>query len=223
MKKLLLTIGLAAIGVSAFAQGNFVFSAGGRYVWDNWSTVATGLPRADASNNVAFLIGTTGTPLVDTAMGMTSVPTNQTTAINGVAAWTSILNDPSFKLATNSADGSLVVGTTTTVGGFSYLAGGAFTVAGTAAGGGAITLYVIGWSYLYANPFLAQAANSPVGWSAPITYAYGAGPLPGPPGTPGAIGDTLGRFGVAPVPEPATFALVGLGAAALLISRRRKQ
>ena len=222
MKKLLLTIGLAAIGVSAFAQGNFIFSSTARSVWDNWSTVATGLPRADASNNVAFLIGTTGTPLVDTAMGMTSVPTNQTTAINGVAAWTSILNDPNFKLATNGADGLLVVGTTTSLGGFSY-GSGAFTVAGTAAGGGAITLYVIGWSYLYANPFLAQAANSPVGWSAPINYAYGAGPLPGPPGTPGSIGDTLGRFGVAPVPEPTTFALAGLGAAALLIFRRRKQ
>ena len=220
MKKLLLTIGLAAIGVSAFAQGSFMFSSGPRYVWDNWSTVATGLPRADQSNSVAFLIGT-GTPLVDAIM--TSVPTNQTTAINGVAAWTSILNDPSFHLATNSADGLIAVGTTTLTGGFGYSGGGTFTVAGTAAGGGTITLYVIGWSYLYANPFLAQAANSPVGWSAPINYAYGAGPVPGPAGTPGAIGDTLGRFGVAPVPEPATFALVGLGAAALLISRRRKQ
>jgi PEP-CTERM motif len=219
MKKLLLTIGLAAIGVSAFAQGSFLFGGPARYVWDNWSTVSTGLPRADASNNVAFLIGT-GTPLVDAIM--TSVPTNHTTAINGVAAWTSILNDPNFKLATNGASGLIVVGTTTLVGGFTS-GGSTFTVPGTAAGGGVITLYVIGWSYLYANPFLAQAANSPVGWSAPINYAYGAGPVPGPAGTPGAIGDTLIQFGVAPVPEPATFALVGLGAAALLIFRRRKQ
>jgi hypothetical protein len=222
MKKLLLTIGLAAIGVSAFAQGSFVFSGTARHVWDNWSTVATGLPRADQSNSVAFLIGT-GTPLVDTAMGMTSVPTNQLIAINGVAAWTSILTDPNFHLATNSADGLLVVGTTTTLGGFGYSGGGTFVVAGTAAGGGTIALYVIAWSYLYANPFLAQAANSPVGWSAPISYAYGAGPVPGPAGTPGAIGDTLIQFGVAPVPEPTTFALAGLGAAALLIFRRRKQ
>jgi len=222
MKKLLLTIGLAAIGVSAFAQGSFVFSSSARYVWDNWSTVATGLPRADASNNVAFLIGT-GTPLVDTAMGMTSVPTNQLTAINGVLAWTSILNDPNFKLATNSASGLSAQAQTTSLGGINYLSGSTFVMPGTSAVGGAITLYVIGWSYLYANPFLAQAANSPVGWSAPISYAYGAGPVPGPAGTPGAIGDTLIQFGVAPVPEPATFALVGLGAAALLISRRRKQ
>lgn len=222
MKKLILTIGLAAIGVSAFAQGSFSFGGVARTVWDNWSTVATGLPRADASNNVAFLIGT-GTPLVDTAMGMTSVPTNQTTAINGVAAWTSILNDPSFHLATNGASGLLAVGTTTTLGGFGY-SGGVFTVAGTAASGGAITLYMIGWSYLYANPFLAQAANSPVGWSAPISYTYAPGPVPGPAGTPGNFADAgLTAFGVAPVPEPTTFALVGLGAAALLISRRRKQ
>jgi hypothetical protein len=219
MKKLLLTIGLAAIGVSAFAQGTFLFGGVARTVWDNWSTVSTGLPRADASNNVAFLIGT-GTPLVDAIM--TSVPTNHTTAINGVAAWTSILNDPSFKLATNSTDGSLAVGTTTLTGGFTY-SGGVFPVSGTVAAGGIITLYMIGWSYLYANPFLAQAANSPVGWSAPISYTYAPG-LPNPPGTPGNFSASgLTAFGVAAVPEPATFALVGLGAAALLISRRRKQ
>jgi hypothetical protein len=220
MKKILLTIGLATtISASALAQGSFVFSTAARAVWDDWSLVA---PKATASNNVAFLIGT-GESLVGAISDSTA--TNSMTPVDPVATWNAILNDPNYKLATNSSTGELAVDQTSTLGTVAYLNGNVFTVEGTSANGGSVSIFIIGWSYLYADPYLAMAAGSPVGWSSEFVYNYAAGPDPGPAGTPGNM-NGLFTFGVSPVvvvPEPTTLALAGLGAASLLIFRRRKQ
>ncbi|HEY4963705.1 MAG TPA: PEP-CTERM sorting domain-containing protein [Candidatus Saccharimonadales bacterium] len=217
MKKIILTLGLLAIAsASSFAQGSFVFSTASRYVWDDWSSVT---PRVSASNNVAFLFAT-GSPV--SLAGSGSV-TNNSGAMNYAAAWTAILTDPNYHLATNSADGTLAVVQTSGLGTIAYNGGNPFTVAGTSASGGAVSIFVIGWSSLYANPFLAAAANSVVGWSSVFSYAYTPGPIPGPAGTPGNFSGLLTPFGVGTaVPEPTTLALAGLGAASLLIFRRRK-
>jgi len=222
MKKLLLTIGLTAvIASSSLAQGNFVFSTTASYVWDAWSGVPSGtLPRRDNSNYVAFLIGT-GSSAVGEAFGQ-ATPTNQSAVALG--AWNSILNDSNYKFATNAGTGALVVAQTGNTGGISYLNGSTFTVAGTAAGGGTVSVFVIGWSVLYgSNPFAAALAGAPLGWSLEFNYAYGAGPNPGPAGTPDNFATQgLTAFGVQPVPEPTSLALAGLGMASLLVFRRRK-
>jgi len=222
MKKILALAVLAAslAGVSAFAQGNFVFQSGSRYVWDNWSGVA--VPTPNFTNNVAFLWGS-GTPSVDSIA--TSVPTNN--MVSGAVtlsqtAWTDILTDSNFHLATNSSTSALIVVQTSAVGGYSYNAGSSVAVAGTSSGGGSTTVYVIGWDVHYATPQLASAAGAALGWSVPFTYNY-ANSSTQPTSFSAQVAEI--KFGVSPigaVPEPSTFALAGLGAAALMIFRRKK-
>jgi hypothetical protein len=56
------------------------------------------------------------------------------------------------------------------------------------------------------------------GHSAAFTMPTVAGTSP----TPSNVGDFMSSFGVSLVPEPATFALAGLGCAAMLVLRRRR-
>jgi hypothetical protein len=142
-------------------------------------------------------------------------------SLSGTTAWADILGDSNFILATNLTTASVISATSSSLGTISYLSGGTIVVTNTASGGGTASIIAIGWNSAYATPQLAQANNSPVGWSAVFTYAYKAGPVPGPAGTPGNM-NGLFQFGVAPVPEPATMALAGLGGLSLLLFRRRK-
>jgi len=217
MKKILLIVTVAAgIGMSAFGQGQFNFSTtAGRLIWDDWSALAF---KPDPSNNVAFLFGT-GTRLIDAVAAQTA--TNATGIPNGASVstvWTDLLTDPNYHLATNTVGGGLVVNPTSLTGGIT----GSTFVATNSPGSGTITVFVIGWSAAFANPLLAAAAGGVVGWSTAFTYTIGS------PG--GAVAQAFNvapnaivAFGVVPVPEPTTFALAGLGAATLLIFRRRKQ
>ncbi len=228
MKKIVAIFGLAIVGLTTFAQGNFQFQGSGpRYVWDNWSSQAI---KGDASNNVAFLWANSGTALISGVA--TSVATNAGTGFftqsQLATAWTDILTDPNFHLATNAGTSTLVTAQAGTQGQYAYSGGGAFTVAGTSSGGGTVEIYVIGWSSLYADPFTAAANHSAVGWSSVFNYSYVAGPNPGPAGTPTTMAAAgLTPFGVASAsvvvtPEPSTLALAALGGASLLLFRRRK-
>jgi len=216
MKKLLLIVTVAAgIGMSAFGQGQFNFSTASRMVWDDWSALAI---KADGSNNVAFLFGT-GTRLIDAVAAQTA--TNATGIPNGASVstvWNDLLTDPNYHLATNTVTGNTAVDFTTATGG----ASGSTFVATNSPSSGTITVFVIGWSAAFANPVAAAAAGGVVGWSAAFTYTIGqAGGAVAQPFT--TAPNAMVAFGVVPVPEPTTFALAGLGAATLLIFRRRKQ
>jgi hypothetical protein len=232
MKKLIVTLALAAVGVSgAFAQGDFAFAGpGARGVWDDFSTPGTGHLAADI--DVAFLFGSTAnTPLVDAIAASTA--TNGTTQITS-SAWTDILTDPNFELATNDNGGSpvLAVGTSPSNGAYSYTppggsAGGGFAVDGSASGGGSYRVFIIGWNSAYATPQAAALAGAAVGWSQYFTYAAVAGPNPGPAGSTSSMLSNAGnatvlQFGVEATPEPTTIALAGLGGLALLGLRRKK-
>jgi len=224
MKKLLLTIGLAAVGVSAFAQGNFIFGSSGSYVWNTNSTRA-----AAGTVTTAFLFSSVNTgPSV--AGVMTSTPTNtsatQITSAQNTTAWTDLLTDPNFHFATNSGSGLVVAGTTTAAGGISYNGGVAFTAANSSSGGGTAYIMAVAWAGGYADPFAAAAAGAAVGWSPVFAYSYVAGPVPGPTGTATSMGSQqtgwqFGVLGVTSVPEPSTMALAALGGASLLLFRRR--
>jgi len=229
MKKLF-TIAALAVGLSgltAHAQGSFIFGTLASYVWDSANLGGSNAAvRANTTVDVGFLLGT-GTPAVDTATGLSVVPTNsfgQNSLFNNTTAWNALLNDPNFVVATNngtSGTAGIVVGTTSAAGGIAYNAGGTFFINGTSASGGTITVMEFGWDAHYANPYLAQAAGAAVGWSAPFSYNYGS--TSGTPLNFGSQGGANAKFGVwAPIPEPTSFALAGLGAAAMMIFRRRK-
>lgn len=101
--------------------------------------------------------------------------------------------------------------------------GGVVTIPGIAPGGAA-ALVVRGWTGTAAtwDEALSQAGVF-VGYSTIFTAASTANPLASPPGVPDAMADIFpGGLTLTAVPEPTSMALAGLGAAALLIFRRRK-
>ena len=231
MKKLVLLSTLAAflIGLSAFGQGYFKFTASGKSVWDGDALVPGGTAKLGnaSSNSVAFLWGpTTATPLVEAILN--GVPTNATSS--GVAggnysvsaAWTAILTDPLFTLALNNSGGGLATTNAAANGGWSYAPGGtqAFQVLNSS-GGVNYSLFLIAWNNdngLYLTPSAAQSHNMYVGWSQVFTYGTVSS------GTdPNLQTMVFTPFGIAgTVPEPSTLALAGLGGLSLLLFRRKK-
>jgi len=214
-KQLLLAFLAAATSFSAFGQGFILFS----------STKAAGVWYAPNSftNSSAQL----GNGSIDVGFLWAVAPSTpgfggSATAIsNNVAVdWNSVLTDSNFHFATNSSGNTfvsaLVNNSGVAQGGWGYNGGVSFGLAGTV-GGEVIDVVAVAWNSAYANPWLAQAGNSFVGWGNTIAYTLGNGSSST---SFAAAGSTA--FGVQPVPEPATFALAGLGAAAMLIFRRRK-
>jgi hypothetical protein len=213
-KLLILCAALAGVASGAEADdGYFLFTAGRRTVWDGFSGPSSVV--SSGTVNVGFMWGTTGTPLVITDAGNGNVgsPTNAPVFFT----WSDILNDPNYQFAVNSTSSSLVVtpSNTSTLarGGWSYNSANLFQVAGTVAGN-TYTVIVIGWDAHYATPQLAAAAGSPAGWSQAISYS--ATTSSGTPPFFTSAGVT--PFGV--IPEPGTVALIGMGAASLLLCRR---
>jgi hypothetical protein len=219
MKKLVVTtiLGLAAC-VSSFAQGNFSFISAPSVVWDTLTTPGTPF-KAGATLEVAVLWSSNSNAVPTTYRNGLPTPTN------GVytADWTGIFTDPNFHLAQSTAGGNPIIEATC---GGPFPAGGQYNggiqYINTSAVGQTIALYVIAWQKSFGlDPVAAAAAGAGVGFSSPIIYTLGSSAAPG-----GSLGiGGISSFGVAPVtavPEPTTFALLGLGAASLLIFRRRK-
>lgn len=218
MKKLLIiaTAAVSLSGLSVMGQGYFQFSGSTRGVWDAFTLANGGASKLGATMNVAFLWGS-GSALVSSVSSSTA--TNGSTVFSPADAWTAILNDPNYTLAIDANKSTAAIASSAANGAWSYTstAGTIFPVTGT--GSGAYSVFVIGWDKTYATPADAAAANSAVGWSQ--VFSYTAANNVGTPLSMPASG--LTPFGViAPVPEPATFALAGLGAAALLVFRRKK-
>jgi len=215
MKKQIIIAALTvAASVSTFAQGYVLFSstkAAGVWYSPGASTNVTAV-IGNGGIDVGFMYALSGTPLV----GATGTPTTS----NVQASWTSILSDPNFQFANNFVGGGLVVqavnNSGVAQGGWAYNGGSAFQLSGVA-GGTTIQALAVAWDSHYATPALAAAAGSFLGWGNTISYAVGT---TGSTTSFAAAGSTV--FGVQPVPEPATFALAGLGMAAMLVSRRRK-
>jgi len=122
------------------------------------------------------------------------------------------------------AQGSLAVigtyGPAGTSAGF-FFDGTTITTPNTTAGGASAIFEVEGWTGNFANYAAAIAGGARVGATA--QFVNGTGNPGGQPATPPS--NTTGWNGnlvLAPVPEPSTIALGGLGAAALLLFRRRK-
>jgi hypothetical protein len=209
MKKLVLLAAIAlAPCLTSFGQGYFIFSnSAGTAVYDNFSGPST---KSSATVLVSLMFST------DTA----AVPLtgSSATATNGappVMDWQQVIGDPNFHFATtNGVRLSAATRTGVTVGTFS---GGTIGIDNPGlAPGTVVKMYVVGWRLSDGQAGFGTSAF--LGWSNPFLLTLGSS------SSPGVNLNTAGMqpFGVAPVPEPSTFALAGLGAAAMLIFRRRK-
>lgn len=219
-KQLIIAVLAIATSLSAFGQGYVSFaSTKAQGVWYGPSSQSPGSAAVlgNAGITVGFMWAAQGSvPTV----GSSGTPTSASAVVN----WAQILGDPAFHFATNGSSLVSVALNNSGLaqGGWGYDpgtgAGKSFALAGTTAGAN-YTFMTVAWDSAFANPWLAAAANSFLGFSNPFTYATGTD-AGAPVSTFAASGQNA--FGVQPIPEPATFVLAGLGAAALLVFRRRK-
>jgi hypothetical protein len=99
--------------------------------------------------------------------------------------------------------------------------GGAVTIPTPVPGGGA-ALVIRGWTGSSLTWGGINAATDQAGWSSIFTLASTGNPTTIPPGTPASINPAFTGLTVVPIPEPSSMVLAGLGAASLLLFRRRK-
>jgi len=194
MKKLYLTaIICAGMAASALAQGTIIFDSSNA---SSWTTLQVG-PKPDANS-----------------------PTN----LPAAGSWTAaLLFAPGTTLGQPIGNFTQVG---TSAGNAGYISGPTITVAaGLGEAPGASGVFIVeGWAGNFANYAAAISGNAAfLGQS--VEFVNGTGnPTTSPPGTPSAMTGWDGSLIlVNPVPEPTTIALGGLGAAALLLFRRRKQ
>ena len=226
MKKIVLIAALITTvsGMTAFGQG-WVNWTQGRYGVGNLFTTPGILQFS--STDVALYIATAAgsgaaAPGVELLQGGTATNSSPSWTVN--QAWTAILTDPNYQLATDvtlATSGIMGVSTGSHGGGYQYAHGAVQniefnTVAGMTSGAN-YNMYVVAWNSAYANPTAAGLAGSAVGWSQMFTYATGSSALAT------VLPTVVTGFGVFnPVPEPSTIALAGLGGLSLLLFRRRK-
>ncbi len=206
MKKTLLlgVIGLAAsMASSSYGQGFVVldnYNAPGSLV-----TYGANVP----ADGVSGALGTPGTGLLSGwTVGLYYVVGNP--AINDPAS----IGIPASPLALATGLGSTVDVYDSSGAAGVFFANDPFAVPGGAAGG-TVTLELVAYSTA-AGSYAAAAYR---GHSDPFTITMqSATTLP----PTALVGYGFQTFGIAPVPEPTTLALAGLGAAALMIFRKRK-
>ena len=108
-----------------------------------------------------------------------------------------------------------------TGGGAGFIPATAETLPGIAAGATAFVQFVAWNSSLYPTFAAAEASGAVNVWGASQILQVTTGGSGSPPSVPAPM-TGLTSFNLRVVPEPSTFALAGLGAAALMIFRRRK-
>jgi len=206
MKKLaILAAAVLVTGMSSFAQGFFIFAnSTATAVYEPFTTAS--FARSPATVYVALLYST-DTNAVPLA-GATATPTNSTTS----GDWSKVMSDPNFVFAQRTGTNLLAKPGT---GGFSGVFNGGTVGIDNTVGGQTIKMYAIAWEVSAGN---APGTGNYLGHSNPFIFTLGTSSSP----AGNLAGQGMQGFGVQPVPEPSTFALAGLGAAAMLIFRRRK-
>lgn len=217
MKKLLGIMAISALAASAFAQGTVVIGNQTGLVkqWTS-SSDQTLMSVAKGSGYVELVAAPKGTSL-------SPLYAAQSFKFGSQAAW--LAANPGWAVATGFGGGANPgpIGL-----GAGLFANGNASLAGVA-GGGSADYIILGWTGTSTTVDQAIAAwtagNAMFGESA-IATTLTADPSAVPPGVPVALRTTFPGMTLTPVgtivPEPSTFALAGLGAAAMLILRRRK-
>ena len=219
MKKLLGIMALSALAASGFAQGTVT-------VWNQtglvkqWTSAADSTPISVAKNGgfVQLIAASAGTALANPLF---------TTVASGVQAnYSSLAGFLAANTGWAAASGTAGTAPVAIALGAGLFSGGTFTIGNIGAGANAEYL-AIGWTGAFASidQAIAAAGTGVMGGASAIYTTATADPGASPPPTPISMRLTFGGQTLAPivlVPEPSTFALAGLGAAALLIFRRRK-
>jgi hypothetical protein len=202
MKKLILTTLTSMAAVAAFAQGTVNFVNDGV----NLTSPPDRFIRFNRGASPGNAYGTNNARAVGTQYAVQLYYGASTAAEGSLVPLTAA---PANLRASTSASSGI------------WINGGARTFSGVAEGT-VLNLQVRVWDINFGATYEAAVANannsSSVGKSAIFTYLV-------PPSTaaPGAfLLANFTTFTIDNIPEPASFALAGLGAAALLIFRRRK-
>jgi hypothetical protein len=221
MKKLAVTLCLSALAVGAFAQGTVNFQNG---IGLNISTNSGGTSGAITAGSGPYYFA-----LLTASSTVTTVDANLQQLLS--SAWSFGIYGSNTATAGRMSGGSGV-----SVPGWNPGETNSYIVVGWSAGLGASWAQVRseltgairnGNSFQINGPGGGFLGASAVGFG---TAGGPTSPLPTLPwnifGTTATAGGTpvggFTIFGTTPIPEPTTFALAGLGAAALVIFRRRK-
>ena len=213
MKRLLGILAITALAASAFAQGTVILQNQTGLV-QQWTSVSDSTLINVPKNGgyVELLSAPAGTALANSTLSSFS-------SLSGFMA-----ANPGWSLAQGVTGGSII--------GFGagLFNGGTLSLTGIA--GGAPAEYIVaGWTGAFPTydaayaAALQNASASFIGLSAIDTVVTG-NPSLTPPGLPVGLrptftGMTTLATALAPIPEPTSFALAGLGLAALLVFRRR--
>lgn len=210
MKKSLIIgiLSLAATAATSFGQGfvqldNYNFTGGLVQYGANVPLNGVGGALASANTSIAQSGWTVG---LYWALGTPAVSDPSGPGIPDAALTLAAGNDANGATVTDMWASTQQAG--------QFYNGTAFQVPGGAAGG-TVTLEVIAYN---ANAGGYAGANYR-GHSAPFTLTMQSGTAVPPTAN---VGPAFQTFQVAPVPEPSIFALSGLGAAALMLIRRKK-
>lgn len=212
MKKLLLTTAAVLLTVGVYAQGTVTFAN---------ASNTSGLNAAN--RQVTF--GTTATAFNAALAAGANVSSNYA-GVNMAGLRAALLYAPTtvtdlaqFSLASFPANAYPTLRTSTSAVAGSWFASTA-TLATIAAGQTANLVAVVWDTAFAASPLDAAAKNGLYGTSAIFQYTVPGGSTPAPAEF---LMQNLRGFTVeaAVIPEPTSFALLGLGAAAMLILRRR--
>jgi len=211
MKKLTTIAALLGAASLTFGQGVVNFSSG---------TVKIAINATVGGPSTAYVSGAGSY-----YFALLEAPTTQTTVDNSLAGWQFTGN-----YGTNSASGRFTG---------NYTADPGVTIGGLAPGSTA-NFVIVGWSAnigpTWADAMAAWNGGNTTAGAATVPFfnfgissvaannVLGGGAIPVPTLMGTVAGTQAGAMllGLQPVPEPTTFALAGLGAAALMIFRRRK-
>jgi hypothetical protein len=202
MKKylsVLTVVAMAACATSALGQGILTFANNNAGLIKQW---------ADASGSSTVSVPSGGGQVALFWAPANAAYTPWTASMSGAAF---IAANPAWKLEAAAGFNPLLAG---------RFNAGNLTLSPLTAISAGIDYVVMGWTGV-AGFDAAIAAGGMVNVSTKFRTAVGDGSTV-PPGAPVLMSGTFTGMTLQPVPEPSTLALAGLGAAALLIFRRRK-
>jgi hypothetical protein len=227
MKKLIGTLAITALAVSVFAQGTVTFQNTTTGYVQKWtSTTDPTLVRVPTGGGYVELVTAPAGSTLASALGFYD-------AMGFNAGYTNLssflaANGSNWKVPVGSGSAGTASMTAVMAGLAGLFSGGNATINGITPGPASVNYMVIGWTGQYTTYDEAYAAAfgnpalSFLGASGVFTTGTGD-PNGSPVGTPVNLKNTFTGMTLAPlvIPEPTSFALAGLGLAALLVFRRR--